>query len=443
MRSKPSVLSAIALITVLAVEARAQAPEAEATQEKKADRYEPGILPAINFDSDIGVGFGVVGALAHFTESPAHNPYHWRLELQVFAAGKTGPDGKFGIPFQSHYLDFDWVGLFDGKFRLNARGFFRKFSNSGYYGLGNRSVRETFTDAQLEANEALRRFHTYDRIYPGLILNGRWNLYEEKVKKGKRRLELLFGITTQYSITEVYSGSRLEQDILQSRTDTEDGRTLRRLILGVEDHPTLYLNLGLLWDTRDHEFTPSRGTFTELAVRFSPGVSQDLLFAGFYLESSWFGSLIEDYLVIGARGAADVMVGKVPFYEMSRYGVRLPKDGTGGGRGLRGTLLQRHHGKVKLMLNLELRGMFPAFEVFGQRIRLGLVALTDTGRVWADTSATTLAGRDLDGPFSEFQVGIGGGLRVQWGQTFIIRADGAYAPTDSSSGIYITLGQLF
>ena len=337
----------------------------------------------------------------------------------------------------------DFPGLLDDLLRVNAQLAFGRFTNSGYYGIGNASQAQSFSDAELEGSEAARRFHTYGHTYPNLRLNGRFKLFEQPTRIGKRRLEALGGLTTTYNWIDVYGGSRLEQDIELSAASTADGRTLSELLHGTEDHFLLAFNLGLLWDTRDHEFAPNRGTFTELSTRISPGAEADLRYAGIYFGTSWFAPIIAEHLVVATRAAADFLVGDPPLYELSQYGVLVPDEGPGGSSSVRGIPLRRYHGKLKTLLNLELRGAFPWVEILGERMRFGLVGFADAGRVWTDWKARSLAGEDLDGPYSPFKVGVGGGGRLQWAETFILRADFAYSPTDETTGFYIDIGHVF
>jgi hypothetical protein len=106
---------------------------------------------------------------------------------------------------------------------------------------------------------------------------------------------------------------------------------------------------------------------------------------------------------------------------------------------LRGVLLRRYHGKAKVIENVELRGEGPPLTLFGERFFLGAVLFADAGRVWSDLPAHAA----LDGPWAPFALGLGGGLRLRWGETLVLRVDGAYSPTDDTTGFYFDLGHVF
>jgi hypothetical protein len=416
-------------------------PSSARADDLDPDRWEPGGVPAFNYNSDIGVGLGAVGWLARFEEG--YNPYRFRLQLQLFASINRDEAGDYGVPFHDHQLALDFPGLLDGALRLNARLGFGKFSNAGYYGIGAASERRVFSEEQLETDEAARRYHQYGRTFPSVQLNGRVNLYEEPVPVGKRRLELLVGSELSFSWMDVYARSKLAEDVALADQDSPDGRTLNVLLDGTDDHVLWLANLGLLWDTRDHEFAPTRGTFTELSARLSPGVQHQLRYVGLHLGSRWFAPIIPDHLVVASRGVVDALFGHAPLYELSRFGVLDPKDGPGGAASVRGVLLRRYHGKLKVIGNLELRGRFPWVTIGGERFRFGLVAFADAGRVWADGHRRVVAGQNLDGPYAPIRVGLGGGARIQWGETFLLRVDGAHSPTDRTDGFYVDVGHVF
>jgi outer membrane protein assembly factor BamA len=271
----------------------------------------------------------------------------------------------------------------------------------------------------------------------------RINLLELPAARGKRRLELLAGAAGGYNWMTIYPGSKLEQDVASRSGTNADAATLRRLLVGTDNHGSLVLSTGLLWDSRDHEFAPTRGMLTELSLQLAPGVDDKLSYARFHFSNSSFAPLYEDHLVVAGRGLVDWLEGRPPLYELTQFGVVTTGDGPGGSQSVRGVLRHRYHGKIKVIGNLELRGQFPWFRVLGERFRIGVVGFVDAGRAWADVEPQYLAGRDLDGPQQPFDVGTGGGLRIQWGEAFVLRADGAYSPTDRTPGFYVDLGHVF
>jgi hypothetical protein len=69
----------------------------------------------------------------------------------------------------------------------------------------------------------------------------------------------------------------------------------------------------------------------------------------------------------------------------------------------------------------------------------GIVGFADGGRVWADTSLQP----ELDGTGIGLKYGVGGGLRLQSGSSFVLRADIAWSPDASPVGGYFSAGQMF
>jgi outer membrane translocation and assembly module TamA len=96
-------------------------------------------------------------------------------------------------------------------------------------------------------------------------------------------------------------------------------------------------------------------------------------------------------------------------------------------------------GKAKLFGNVELRAEVLEFHAFGNALLFGLVAFLDAGRLWADFSAQPA----LDGDGLGLHYGAGGGLRLQSGSAFVLRADVAWSPDARPIGGYFSAGQLF
>ena len=101
---------------------------------------------------------------------------------------------------------------------------------------------------------------------------------------------------------------------------------------------------------------------------------------------------------------------------------------------------QRYYGKVKVFGNLELRTELTSFHIGTKALVLGIVGFFDAGRVWTEL---TRAHPDLDGTGVGLKYGVGGGLRLQQGQTFVVRADLAWSPDARPLGAYFAAGQIF
>ncbi|MEM6367505.1 MAG: BamA/TamA family outer membrane protein [Myxococcota bacterium] len=404
-------------------------------EELDPDRLEFGLLPAISYNSDLGVG--ALATLARFRRNA--NPFDWRLELLTFFSLRDQGEG-IEVSQQSHSARLDKPGLWGGRLRLEASlGYFEQ-ANTGYYGLGSAAPSPPEnTRAQLTQVR---------RITPEASVNLRFRLWSRPVPVGKRRLELLVGTRVRYNSFEAPEGSRFALDQAQART----GGELARLFRGSEDHVLWLLVTGLLFDTRDREFDSRSGGFHELSLRVSPGVDESLEYAGLAGIGRWFLSFGHDRPTLASQTVVDALFGDVPIAALSAFGGQRPLQGPGGGLSLRGVPLQRFYGKLKLMQSLELRARLFPFRLGGQRFLVGALAFVDAGRVWGDYENRSIevlladGGADrrrLDGGLGDFELGLGGGLRLKWGETFIIRADLGHTPTLGETGFYIDIGDTF
>ncbi|HWN67228.1 MAG TPA: BamA/TamA family outer membrane protein, partial [Haliangium sp.] len=384
-------------------------PAAAGADDKDPNRLEFGVLPALNYDSDTGFGFGVIGTLVRF--APDYRPYRWRIKYLLYATLKSSPDGGTELAYHDDYVILDRPGLMQNRLRVQLQAGFRRASTAAYYGLGNASE---------DTENANGRFYQYDRIYPYGLASGRFQLWDRSTPEHVRRLEAFAGLGFWYNVMNLYEGSLLEANAQLAEQDTPDGRALGALLHGTEDHMLMMPSVGLLWDTRDNEHTPTRGNFTELSLRTSPGLQADLYFVGASVITRWFQSISGDTLVLAVRGIGDALLGNPPFYELATVGSFTRTDAPGGGSSVRGVAGQRFHGKLKVVGNVELRAQLLPFRVAGQRFNLGAIAFVDVGRVWADYGDVEIAGESLDDGLANFAMGMGAGLRLKWGETFIV-----------------------
>ncbi len=394
------------------------------------------LVPFVAGSTDTGVAFGAIFVLADLDDT--YDPYAFRFRARVVVSVLDGPDGV-DFPEHNDAIQLDVPPALGGRLRLTAEVSFQRWSTMGYFGIGNASRIET--DAEIKAAESrdggeAGRRNQHIRIETWGRLNARYELGEV--------FALMAGFQLRYVIPTFYGGSLLADEAKASR-DLVPGATR---LHGVTPHWIGQLALGLIMDTRDNELSPRSGMLHELSVRASPGsmTGSRMTFAGLTLNARFYASIIDDdWLVFAARAFVDLLFGTVPYHEMASGGAFERMHMPGGREGIRGVPVGRYHGRVKLIGNLELRSMFASFCVGDQEFRLGAVAFFDAGRIWADFQRDP----ERDGTGHGMKFGIGGGPRIQWGETVLLRLDVSWSPDaaalDPSTpvGIYAGLAHSF
>ena len=142
-------------------------------------------------------------------------------------------------------------------------------------------------------------------------------------------------------------------------------------------------------------------------------------------------------LSVSVRVVGDLLLGSPPFYELARFD---ETPAIGGGKAIRGVPAQRYYGKVKVFENFEVRGDFLEFTVKKKPLVLGIAGFVDAGRVWAQAGTPS---PQLDGGLLGIHYGVGGGLRLAEGKTFVVRADVAWSPDAQPIGAYFAAGEIF
>lgn len=386
-------------------------PGAEAPARRKNELT---LLPVIGGDSDIGVGGGYIASFAHLSDV---EPYRWRAEAAGSITFKE-ENGGVNIPYIDNYFLITLPHLIENVLSFEARLSHTHEELLGYYGLGNRVHIPEGADV-----DAL--YFKYRRTHPRLELGLRYVLVP--------KVELSWGISYTYNVVSYPEGGRLAQDL------ASDDPALRRLLRSSPEHGVVTFSYGIGFDTRDSEVNAERGQYHTLRLDLSPGGGAQAVPFGWSrtnLALRGYLTLIAERLVLASRLVVDALAGHPPFYELSRY------DNTyaiGGGKGVRGIPAQRYHGMLKLFTNIELRALLVPFRALGKRNVLGVAGFVDAGRLWADYRQLPA----LDGTGLGLKLGLGGGLRLLAGSSFVLRADLAGSPTDGSLGAYLAAGQLF
>jgi hypothetical protein len=193
------------------------------------------------------------------------------------------------------------------------------------------------------------------------------------------------------------------------------------------------------YDSRDNDVVTRRGMFLSAFLRYSPRITSELPYAyeRVTLKAQLYGTPVRRWLTLSFRLVGDTLLGSPPFYELARFD---ETPAVGGGKALRGVPAQRYYGKVKLFENLEARSEILPFTFRGKKMVLGAAVFLDAGRTWTELGTSN---PQLDGTGLGLKYGVGGGLRLQEGQSFVVRADVAWSPDAQPIGAYFAAGEIF
>lgn len=398
-------------------------PAASGPPPLPATRNELGGFPAIGGNVNFGLLVGVSGSYTRFL--PNYKPFRFRTQLTAVAAFQNS-DAGFRSPLQNVDLRLDFPGLLAGRLRIYSLIRLQRIENSGYWGIGN-GVRGVFPE---DYEGRPDRYFTWNKRMLQVQNFARYKVVPT--------FDLVAGLGMRALSVRPYEDSKLVRDLAQ-------GSPARHLLYGYGEQLEFNLLFGVLFDNRDDEFNPRTGAYHELSVRggAGPADGDPIYYGSVYLHARRFFSLIGEKLVLAVRGATDVGFGHMPLVELSILGGYTNITGPAGVESNRALPLGRQLGRVKLLMTTELRSTFYRFMVRQQRFALGAAVFTDASRVWAELT------RDygLDGgPLLRFSYG--GGVRIIWGSTMIMRFDAGVSPNAGVNeknvfGYSLGLGQAF
>lgn len=362
-------------------------------------------LPALNYDSDEGFGYGVLTELYHYGDGTAE-PYLWTLQPTVFLT--TGGRRDFTVFFDS-------PALLPSGWRLDAFLGSQKQISTPYYGIGN----DTPFDAARE-EEPDPFYYRFGNTRVSATANVQREVFGLP-------LRVLLGVgaarTTLVTVPEGRGTTLLADELAAASSAVPGGWTN-------------FVRVGLVWDTRDRETGPTRGVWTEILVqRVDAALGSSEEYTRTTFADRRYYSLAPG-LVFANRVLLQDVTGNPSFYDLSRIQTSFKQQGgLGGSHSIRGVPKNRYVGRGLALWNAELRWRFADFSVMGRSAYTVLTAFYDSGRVWED-------GLELDELATDLHHGYGGGLRVGTGENFVVAFEMGRS-VESTAQIYIGVGYIF
>lgn len=381
-----------------------------------------GALPAVNFNSDEGFGFGAVGSIYSYDGVTA--PYKVAVDLVVFTTTRA---------VHTHSVALDVLELAGGSVRLTSKVEFAASRTGNYCGLGadvtcdpevaRAAVEASSPPADADLEQLTRQYYQVRSINPNGRVDLRWLLAELPAKVeafgGWRGSVLIPG---DFSDSAPYPGSLYARDFP-----------------GGEKGFTSVLQAGIALDGRDNEPAPTEGYWLEASGRAATPVwGSQFTYVGFNTTLRGYLPLGTPRLVLADRLVFDGLSGDAHFIELGRPGGLQNYTMYGGFNAGRGIRQRRYLGRVKLMDQVELRAT-PVIVPVSDSLDIAITVLgfVDAGFVVEDWA-------QLPELFDVPVLGTGGGLRLAFNQNFVVRGDvGVSAIEDWAPAVYLDLRNTF
>ena len=219
----------------------------------------------------------------------------------------------------------------------------------------------------------------------------------------------------------------------------------------------LEFKAGVVYDTRDHENNPTRGTNLEVYMFGSPDIisKHDNNYLKLAVHLKQFVPLVKDRLVFGTHLAFQGLIaGNAPFYTLqSIQSINMKQintEGLGSTCTLRGTVTNRLQGNGYVWMNNEIRWSFAKFRWINQNWTLALNPFFDLGMVVQpyrlEQMKKVASSNIYTGCSEKLHMSAGSGLHVIMNQNFNINFEfgKCFDPNDGTGlGINIGLNYIF
>ena len=345
-------------------------------------------LPIANVSTDTGVGYGAYGSVVHKAEVGSEDPYKARVSVQLFFTTKQ---------YQDHNVAFDFPSVFGTKYRWNLLLGYERWKQAPWYGVGNLTPRVHAEDLVDLTEEQQKSYYQYDVSWVRMNTNLRRNI--------KGPYDVFANALFRYAtMNRVYTGSLLEAE----------------QPLGIDGGFFGRIGIGVMYDTRDQEPSPTTGTWAEASLRVSSLVGESASVGLNVTDRRWLSLAGGDRLVFANRFIVDARRGQDPLFAYALLGGSQFVE-VGGGNNLRGLGNSRFRGDVVLLWTPELRVRYftvGSFSIFG-------VPFVDMGRLflWPDNAAINAGDAVPDPRLTHLHLTGGLGHRFQVGNVMLVRLD--------------------
>ena len=406
-------------------------------------------LPVVAYDSDLGLKYGAIVTGYQFGDGKLYPDYIYNFSYEFDRTTKGAISSQ--LFFDSGKL------LKGGKHRIVADFSIIREQATDFYGF-NGSASSYFSEYENEGTDQYisRMYYKFDRNILRITgdwheqLNDKWVVFGgihhygykqktvdiDKLNKGKDAEDMLPDTITLFDYYR-------ETGVIDS-TEADGGNVTA-------------LRAGLVYDTRDIQFNPSKGFWLEGLIAVSPKlpwVETPFVKASVMLRN--YLPLYGKKLTLASRLAwQDALGNQAPFYYMSYVSQSFCNntiaEGLGGAKTLRGVLRNRIWADGFFYGNIELRWSAARFRAINQNLEIKLSPFYDFGMVTDPVSYSinqVHTGYPLLALYNSndtWHHGVGAGVHFVMNDNFILSVDYGFSlkSNDGDKGLYLGTGFLF
>lgn len=435
-----------AVFVLQSVELLAQpdtADTAKHAKEKIKKGWNVGGVPAIAFDSDLGIEYGAIANVYNYGNGDTYPMYKHSIYAEW--SRTTKGSGTNELRYDSEYLIPNIRVNVDLGYYTEQALYFYGFN--GYEAYYNADYENKNSSSYIS-----KMFYRMDRKLTRLKFDFQGNITD-------RRYRWLLGYmyvnnkTGRVDFNKLNKGVN-ENDKLKDTTLLYDKFVQWGIIPDDQKNGGVanIIKIGVVYDTRDNEPNPMKGMWSEALILAAPAfLGNKFSFTKLVLTHRQYFTLKREVLNVACRVSYQARIaGNIPFYMLPYvYSSTLVRDGLGGAKTLRGVLRNRAVGNDMLYGNLELRWKFLRMVKFNQNFYFALALFTDAGMVTGKYKFTTTNPEALaylkEGSSEKLHQSYGVGFYGAMNQNFVVSLNYGMAadPRDGDNGIYIGLDFLF
>ena len=338
-----------------------------AQEEIKKTGINFGPLPAIGYSSDLGWHYGALTDIYQYGDGSVYPDYKWKINVEASWYSKGN---------SVYHLFFDSKHLIPG-LRLSADISYFGNKTDNFYGFNGASSLYVPTLDKITNGQGLYLMHR--DIFRTLLM-----------LQGKLGEDSHWGWAAGVTYWNVRTGHAINKGLVAANDlSLYDIYVENEIIPAAEKDGGQHLEFkaGVVFDTRDHENNPTRGTNIEAYIYGSPDFiskhDNNYLKMAFHVKQFF---PVGERIVIGAHlGFQGLLAGNTPYYMLSTIQTinlkQIRPEGLGSTCTVRGTVYNRLQGNSYAWLNAEFRWTFVKFRWINQNWALATNPFFDMGMV--------------------------------------------------------------